>query len=281
MNSCIYICKLGHTRNFPKKNIFNHSIYMMYLDLDELEELRKKFFLFSYNSFNAFSFYDKDHFKFINQKNEADTIAQEKVKYEKKKYEGKNTKERIETLIGELGLNFQLGRVQVLTNLRTFGYIFNPVSFYFCFDRQGKFQALFSEVNNTFGDQKMYLVKASEKEGNSYKSLQDKNYYISPFITHDNKLSWDFSIPDDNARIVIDSLKDGKIELRASLEGKRREFSNLRLFFLNIRYPMMPLLIIFWIHYQALRLFIKKVPFYKKKETDKKIISDIKNGKNL
>ncbi len=276
MNSCLYISKLKHERLFPKKNSFSYSIYSMFIDLDELEELNKKYFLFSYNKFNLMSFLDKDHFKFINNKsNKEDIISQEKVKYQKEKYQGKNTKEKIELLTKEMGLDFELGKVFVLTNIRIFGYIFNPVSFYYCFDKDGIFRVFFSEVNNTFGDQKMYALPIENPDNKTFKFTQRKNYYISPFISFDNDLRWEFELPGENYKMLIDSIKQGQVELKTSLFGKRAEITNTKLFFLNIRYPMITVAIIFLIHYQAFKLFVKKIQFFRKEETDDKIIKAI------
>jgi hypothetical protein len=245
----------------------------MYIDLDELAELDKKFRSFSLNRFNFFSFYDKDHFKFINQTDrDKQAIAQENVKYQVQHYLNKDTKGRIRSLLKDAGMDFELGKVCVLTNLRVFGYIFNPVSFYYCFDVEGVFRVLVSEVNNTFGDQKMYFVPIDDPQKSIFTSAQRKNFYISPFTEFDNDLSWNFSLPKDKVHIMIDSIKKGRVEVRAVFDGKRREITDGFLFFLNIRYPLFTLMVIFRIHYQALKLFIKKVRFNHIEETDKKIV---------
>lgn len=273
MNSAVYTGKIFHTRTGPKKNDFAYSIYLMYIDLDELPELAKKFRLFSLNRFNAFSFFDEDHFKFINQRNKVkQAIAQENVKYQIQRYINKDTKGRVQALLKDAGMNFELGKVCVLTNLRVFGYVFNPVSFYYCFDIQGVFRVLVSEVNNTFGDQKVFFVPIDDPLQKIFTSVQRKNFYISPYTEFDNDLSWNFSLPKENVHVMIDSLKKGKVEVKAVFNGKRREFTDGLLLWLNFRYPLLTLMIIIRIHYQALKLFIKKVRFHKIVETDKKIV---------
>lgn len=277
MNSCVYICKLTHLREKPKKNSFSYNIYMMYLDLDELENLNKNLFLFGYNSWNIFGFYDSDHFKFLkNKSKEADIISKEKVIYDVEKYKNKNTRERIEILINEQNLDFKLGKIFVLTNLRNLGYIFNPVSFYYCYDNKGKFRALFSEVNNTFGDQKMYYIDLENQAGDIYQTKEKKNYYISPFTKLENTLHWKFNDPKDSMLMSINSSKGDEIELRTLLVGKRKELKNYTLFYLQLRYPLTTLVTVYRIHYQALKLWIKGVSFNRKEESDKKIIKNIK-----
>lgn len=280
MNSCIYTAKLGHERLRPVQNKFRYSIYMFYFDLDEIEGLADKLFFFSYNKWNIYSFWDKDHFKFINNyKGDTKTISQEKIKYDQDRYKNKNTRQRIETMIKEMGLEFELGKVFILTNLRTLGYVFNPVSFYYCFDKAGKLRVLFSEVNNTFLDQKMYYSQINDPDKDVFKEKQRKNYYISPFISYDSELQWTFRVPGEKLSMMIDSIKDNEAILKTNLVGLRQELSNLKLIYLLLRYPLYNIMVIVLIHFQAMKLWLKKVPFHKKGETDKKIAEDILSNK--
>ena len=202
----------------------------------------------------------------------------EKVKYTKEKYIGKNTRERIEIMIKELNLGFNLSKVYIMTNLRNFGYIFNPVSFYYCFDEAGKLKAMFSEVNNTFHDQKMFYISIENSEAELFRSKQSKNFYVSPFTGLKNILHWEFDIPKEKMQMNIDSIKEGSIELCTKLAGKRKKINNLSLLFLIFRYPMYTLMVIIRIHWQALKLWWKKVPFNKKSESDTEIINTIKEN---
>jgi DUF1365 family protein len=277
MNSCIYTCKLWHERLKPKRNAFNYSIYLWYIDLDEIDKL-SELKLFSYNRKNIYCLFDKDHFKFLDQKNHV--ISKEKINYESSKYRGKNTKDKISVMIEELNLGFEPGKIFLLTNLRQFGYVFNPVSFYFCFDQKGTCRAIFSEVNNTFLDQKMYYTIIKNPNDDIYKDEQRKNYYISPFIKYDSDLHWEFKIPSRDLLIRINSVKGDTI-LKTALTGRRKELTNSTLIYLVFEYPLMNFRIIFLIHYQALKLWIMKLPFYKKENTDKEIENAIKNELDL
>lgn len=251
----------------------------MYLDLDELEDLQKKRLLFSLNKWNVFSFFDQDHFKFINYDSPLkQKISRENVKYDSRKYSGKNTREKIRIMIGELGLDFKPAKIFIMTNLRNFGYIFNPVSFYYCFDEAGKLRAMFSEVNNTFHDQKMFYIPIEDTEAKIFRSSQSKNFYVSPFTGLENILYWEFDAPGEKMRMNIDSIKDGEIELKTNMSGNRQEINNHNLIFLVFRYPMYTLMIIIRIHWQALKLWWKKVPFNKKATADAKISENIKEN---
>jgi DUF1365 family protein len=273
MNSAVYTGKILHKRKSPAKNDFTYSIYLTYVDLDELPMLDKNLWLFSLNRFNVFSFFDKDHFKFIDKVDkDKQLIAQENVKYQSENYKNQNTKNRIKLLLKDAGMDFEVGKVFALTNLRVLGYVFNPVTFYYCFDTKGVFRVLMSEVNNTFGDQKMYFVPIDNPNQKIFTSIQRKNYYISPYTDFDNDLSWNFNLPGKEAFVMIDSIKKGEIAVKATFTGKRREISDSLLLFLNFRYPLFTLMIIFRIYYQALKLYMKKVRFNHIEETDKKII---------
>lgn len=267
MNSCIYTCKLWHGRLKPKKNAFSYSMFMWYIDLDELDKL-SELKLFSYNKSNIYGLFDNDHFKFIDQKNQI--ISKEKVNYDASKYAGKNTKERIKVMVEELKLGFEPDKVFLLTNLRQFGYVFNPASFYYCFDMDGNLRAMFSEVNNTFHDQKMYYVNIENPNLELFEDVQRKNYYISPFIDYDSDLHWAFNTPRKDLLVKIDSIKDETI-LKTALTGKRKVLSDSTLVSLIFRYPLLTFMIILLIHYQALKLWIKKVQFHSKEITDRKI----------
>lgn len=280
MNSCIYISKLFHERLAPRKNSFWYSTYMMYLDLDELVNLEKSQFLFSYNSRNILSFYDDDHFKFAKLKNtETDVIATENIPINYDKYLNKNTKERIQILVQELNLWFEVDKVFILTNLRNFGYVFNPVSFYYCYDKDGVFRVMFSEVNNTFLDQKMYYTLIEDAKWKIFESQQKKNYYISPFISYENNLKWRFDLPWKSFFMAIDSMNWDTIDLKTVLKWERKEITRRSLFWIQIRYPLLTLRVIFLIHYQAIKLFLKKVRYFKKSETDQSIAHIINKTK--
>jgi hypothetical protein len=280
MNSTVYEGKLAHARSKPKKNSFTYGVFMLYLDLDEIDDLDRKLRLFSRNRFNVFSFYDRDHFKFLRPKSRtADVISREHVDYDAAEYERlAGTRDRVAKMLREAGHDFPLGRICVLTNPRIFGYVFNPVSFYYCFDASGEFRVLLSEVNNTFGDQKMYVAEIGEPAGGLYESRRRKNFYISPFIDFDNELRWRFNLPGESVLVDIESSDAEGTELKAVFSGKRRGVSDRLLFGLVFRYPLLTLMIIWRIHHQALRLFLKGVRFRDKKIEDQKIRQEIEDN---
>lgn len=271
MNSCIYTGKIVHVRKVPKENSFSYGFYMIYFDLDELEIINKRIRGVGINTGNLLSFYDRDHFNFVFQKGHAQKIASKNLRFTPSLYAKKSTKERILTLLKEVNADFSPGKVFLLTNARNMGYVFNPVSFYFCYDTKGKLRAMFSEVNNTFADQKMYYVPVDPKE-EWHTSSQKKDYYISPFVEHNTMLSWGFKEPGDQLHMVIDSKKNDASQVKAVLMLKRSKLTSGNILKTMLRYPLVTVMTIVRIHYQALRLWMKGVPFFSKKKTDKKIL---------
>ncbi|APG23721.1 DUF1365 domain-containing protein [Syntrophotalea acetylenica] len=273
MNSCAYVCRLKHDR--PNKNRFAYKIYMFYLDLDEIDLLADRFKLLGKNRWNLLSFYDDDHFLFVRQKGKRDRIARATFDYTREYYVGKSTKERVRETLGELGFDFELGKVCLLTSLRNLGYIFNPVSFYYCYDAQGELRVLLSEVNNTYRDQKLFYTALTP--GNKrHRDKQKKNFYVSPFIDMDTEITWSFEEPAETLLMEVNSVKDGQAILKTSLAGDRRQLSSTSILLLFLRYPMVPLFTIIFIHWQALKLWLKKVRFRDKSTSDDEIIRGLR-----
>ncbi|MEM7184643.1 MAG: DUF1365 domain-containing protein [Spirochaetota bacterium] len=255
MNSSLYITQVFHKRNVTSSYRFRHKIFTWLLDLDELPVLQKKYpLLFGQNRIALFSFYDKDHFRFLSEKRTA--------------------KENVHRQLRELGVEEPIDKIQLLTNLRILGYVFNPVSFYFCFRGESHLIGILVEVNNTYGEQKPYFLKVDRELSaiNTISAQSLKNFYVSPFLKHDRDFQFRIKPPGETLAISINTLHQGKLELQAVMSGKEKEitFANLLLCF--FRFPLITVYIIFMIHYHALVLWLKKIPYFAKKSTDTQIL---------
>lgn len=244
MNSCLYECTVMHWRTKPKQHRLLHRIFMFYIDLDEIDALCEKNVLVGHNRWRPYSFYDDDHLPF-----------------------GKKTlRENLAYFLRSKGVAQEVGRVMVLANLRTFGYVFNPITVYFCFDKNGQPLCSVPEIGNTFGEIKSFVLPSSTLKDGAFKDEQEKFYYISPFSKLDISLDFNFKIPDERLDIRVDDVSGGEKILYASLTGKRQALNDRNLLWLTMRYPLVTLKVIALIHLHALWLYFKKVPFYPKQD---------------
>ncbi len=243
MNSCIYEGKVMHSRVKPKYYKFIHDVFMFYLDLDEIDAITQRNWFISRNKPNVFSFYDKDHMDFGN----------------------KNIKENVIAYARKKGFNGPIKRVMLLTNLRVFGYVFNPVSFYYCFDENDNPLCSIAEVGNTFGEIKNFFLGPETLHKNQFLSEKKKYFYVSPFVDLDVPMDFCLKVPGEKINIKIDDLKKNKKFLYTTLTGERRKLTTFGAFKFGAIYPFITLKVIGLIHYHAAVLhFIKKIPHHKK-----------------
>jgi len=250
-NSCLYKARVMHNRLAPKVHRFHYDVFMFYLDLDEVDTLHKKLKYMSRNRFNLFNFRDKDHLQL--PKGNPDT--------------GKNVKQHITDYLAANGVDFGNGRIMLLTNLCTLGYQFNPVSFYFCYDEQNQPLCSVVEICNTFLEMKPYFLGAETRLKDGFKLNTEKYFYVSPFIDMDINFDFDLHIPGEKLRIKIDDYdKSGERFFISTLSGDRKPLKDSTLLLYFFSFPLITLKVIGLIHWQALKLWLKKIPFHKKND---------------
>lgn len=242
MNSCLFDTNVMHHRLSPKEHKFNYRFFSFYLDLDEIDQLAQENMIFSRNRFNLFSFYDKDHLE----------IGQ------------KSTKENISRYLLDNGIDIKGGRIMLLGYLRIFGYVFNPVSFYFCFDAHDQPVCVVCEIGNTFGELKPFLIKNDKLSRLKFKDEQVKHYYISPFMRLDDRLEFKLEIPGEQLNIKINTKRKNGRVLLTSMEGAKKPLSTSTMLKYALLIPFETLKVIVLIHWHALMLFLKKIPYEQK-----------------
>ena len=178
INSNIYTAKVMHHRLAPKKHSFWYSVYMFYIDLDELDLLSNKLRCFSRNKFNLFSFRDAEHLQ-LPKENPDKT---------------KNTRQHLEDYLKENGIDGARLKIKLLTNLNVLGYNFNPVSFYYCFDEQGNPVCCVAEISNTYREMKLFFFGKDELHG---------DIFISVERVADNAKDYEVSFDEELKRVLV------------------------------------------------------------------------------
>tara|TARA_B110001454_G_scaffold76857_1_gene74422 strand:+ start:152 stop:919 length:768 start_codon:yes stop_codon:yes gene_type:complete len=249
-DSSIYIGNVIHKRFKPKIHFFKYKVFSILLDISEIDILDKSLKIFSYNKFNIVSFYDADHGP----------------------RDGTSIKEWVIKNLNDNRINTENIKIKLLCYPRIFGYVFNPLSVFFIYNKNSELISILYEVKNTFGEQHTYVFKTKENE-NYIKHTCKKKFHVSPFIEMDCTYFFKILKPSEKISVIIDQYdEEGKL-LYASQDGDRIEFNNKNLVLSYLRHPLMTFKIIVAIHFEAFKLWTKGIKFVKKRFKIKNNIS--------
>ena len=239
MHSAIYVGQLNHRRLHPVEHGFGYRLFMLYLDLAELDSVFKGRWLWSTRRFALARFRRGDHL------GPPDQALDEAVR----------------DLVAQSGRPRPGGPIRLLTHLSYFGYCFNPVSFYYCFDEHDRaVESIVAEVNNTpWGERHCYVMSGRDELGR-YRYTPDKAMHVSPFMPMDVAYDWRFSPPTGRLSVYMASAHGGRKLFDARLDLQRREISGRALAQALLAFPLMTVKVIVAIHWQALKLWLKRCP---------------------
>ncbi len=240
MDAAIYYGQVMHSRQRPIRHRFISRVFSLLVDLDQLDHLGLRFL--SHNRFNLFSLDDRDHGP----------------------RDGSPLRPWVEAALARAGTDIDGGPIRLLCFPRFLGYVFNPLSIYFCYDRTGKLRAILYEVKNTFGDQHGYLAEVATDRAADEPVFQerDKRFYVSPFIGMTARYRFRLTDPGERLSIMIrEDDPDGPFFV-ATQTGRRGRLTDRALLWCVVRYPLMTVKVIAAIHWHALWIWLKGARFH-------------------
>lgn len=229
----VYEGLVRHHRFKPVKHKLCYKVFSFLVDVDKIDDLDKELKWFSRNKFNFFSFYDQDH-----GSDKPDNISK-----------------WIRAQLQEAGFPAD-GKIQFLFYPRMFGYAFNPLSVFYCYDKEGKLSSVLYAVRNTFGGRHGYLIPITEQQRLAHQRT-DKLFHVSPFIEMNMDYHFILKQPDETLSVTIKVNDPEGPLLNANFSAERKSVSDESLKNLFFRFPMMTLKVMAGIHWEAIKLILK------------------------
>ncbi len=239
--SCLYVGKVVHQRVIPRRHRLSYNVFSMCLDVDEIDNVVRDVAGFSRNRFNWASFHDRDHGA----------------------GDGTSVSEHIRGVLEAAGLARFGERVQILCYPRVLGYVFNPLSVYFCAAEHEPPGVIVYEVNNTFGERKSYVIPVENDRGTVVRQSCAKEMYVSPFTKAEGRYTFSIRPPGgagDDVLVAITLRDEHGAVLNARFQGQRAPLTSQGLLLALLGHPVMTLKVMGGIHLEAARLWMKGVP---------------------
>ncbi|MEO1609711.1 MAG: DUF1365 domain-containing protein [Pseudomonadota bacterium] len=233
----IFCGTVVHKRLRPRQHKLSYSVFSMLVNVDDIQDISKQARLFSYNRPNLFSIYDKDFGR----------------------RDGSSIAEHARKTLQEAGICPLNLSISLLAYPRLMGYAFNPLSVYYCADDNGSLHAMIYEVTNTFGERRCYVIRVDQSQNDVYAHSCAKEMYVSPFAPLEGHYSFRITRPSQNLLVGV-NYRDSKGPLiKTFFRANAQPFQDRVLVRLSFGYPLMTLKVIVGIHYEALRLWLKRI----------------------
>lgn len=264
LRSKLYLGNVRHRRMQPKVHEFSYKVAYLWLDLDEINRVFSSSLFWSLEKYNLVSFFRRDY---LHSQDEQGDLKSDVV----------------DLIYKETGKRFD-GSVFMLAHLRYWGHTFNPVVFYYCY-QGGRLQYIVSEINNTPWDEKHAYVlsvgvktDAREKLNSTSKQLASfqfqKEFHVSPFMPMDLMYDWRFYEKDDERKVHMILNREREKVFDATMTLEARPLTQAAMNLLPFQYGLMTLKTVSAIYYQALKLWLKRIPFFTHPE---KLLSETRN----
>lgn len=239
----LYSAEVMHRRFFTAAYRFRYRVFSLLLDIDSIDQAANTTAVFSRNRFNLLSFYDQDHLP----------------------AGSRDLRGWAEHVLSSHELDGAALKIRLLCFPRLLGWVFNPLSLWFCETADGRPAAVIAEVRNTFGERHCYLLRP--RPGQPEWPLCDrhaKDFHVSPFIGMQASYDFELARPDEELRVLIREFDGDRLMLIASQTGQRRPFTTRQLLWQTLRVPAQTLKVVVAIHWQALKIWLKGERFHRK-----------------
>jgi uncharacterized protein len=244
MHSALYIGQLRHRRLAPQPHAFAYAIYMAWLDLAELDRVFRGRWFWS-TSRRALAWFRR-----------ADYLGDAAISLDEA------VRRRVEQSLGVR----PGGPIRMLAQLRNYGHCFNPVVFYYCYDlADTRLETIVAEITNTpWGERHSYVLPvAAETAADAALQFDlDKRFHVSPFMPMEMDYRWRFTPPGARLTVHMENRRDNERVFDATLSLSRREISGGSLAMVLLRFPLSTVRVLIAIHWQALQLWLKRVPWH-------------------
>ena len=233
MRSALYEGQVVHDRRTGPRNLFRYRVYMWHVDLDELVELDRRLWAFGHDRRALTTIRSRDH------------LGDPR----------RTIRENVDRYLSARGIDLEGGRVSLLTNARVLGYVFNPLSIFYCHRPDGSLRCVVAEVHNTYGQRHCYLLEPGVRG----RASTGKEFYVSPFLTVDGSYEMTLAPPDEQLSVQMSLRQAGQRVFAASLTGRRRPITNASVARLLVRHPLMTAKVTSLIHLQGIKLALRGV----------------------
>jgi DUF1365 family protein len=250
MNSALYAGKVFHVRLRPRRHKLTYRVFSLLLDLDEIDGLSKTLRLFAHNSAAVFSFHDRDH------------------------GDGKgDLRAWVGAQLGAAGIALGAPKITMLCYPRIFGYVFNPLTVWFCRDGD-ELKAILYEVHNTFQERRTYVIRVAPG-ATAIEQRCAKELYVSPFVPMDCAYAFHIEPPGEKVVVSIDETDPQGLLLKASFAGARQPLTDASLRHALFAYPLMTLKVTAAIHWEAMKLWAKGVPVFRHRAAGTRVATTV------
>jgi hypothetical protein len=233
VRSALYEGQVVHDRRTGLRNLFRYRVYMWHVDLEELDALDRRLWAFGHDRRALTTIRSRDH------------LGDPR----------RTIRENVDRYLSAHGIDLEGGRVSLLTNARVLGYVFNPLSIFYCHRPDGSLRCVVAEVHNTYGQRHCYLLEPGERG----RASAGKEFYVSPFLTVDGSYEMTLAPPDERLSVQMSLRQAGERVFAASLTGKRRPITNGSVARMLVRHPLMTAKVTSLIHLQGVKLALRGV----------------------